>query len=164
LLSAHKELAMPPHPAAEIRSAIPQDADMIREVVRAAYAKWVPLIGREPLPMKADYQRAVREHPIAILHVGGKMVGLIEMILQPDHLWIENVAVMPENQGRGMGRQLLAHADRIAAEAGRAEIRLLTNAAFEANIALYKRVGYAIERQEPFMGGVAVFMSKTLCG
>jgi ribosomal protein S18 acetylase RimI-like enzyme len=33
-----------------------------------------------------------------------------------DHLWIENVAVAPEGQGRGYGRLLLAHAERRAAE------------------------------------------------
>ena len=84
------------------------------------------------------------------------------MIVHPDHFWIENVAVAPERQGRGYGRLLLAHAERRAAEAGRVEIRLQTNAAFAANLALYAKVGYAIERTEPFRGGTSVPMSKQL--
>jgi ribosomal protein S18 acetylase RimI-like enzyme len=122
----------------------------------------VPLIGREPLPMQADYDRAVREHAIDLLTVGGALVGLIETKLQPDHLWIENVAVAPERRGRGYGRLLLAHAEKRAVNAGRAEIRLLTNAAFAANLALYARLGYAIDRTEPFRGGTAVYMSKRI--
>ncbi|RVC49448.1 GNAT family N-acetyltransferase, partial [Mesorhizobium sp. M00.F.Ca.ET.038.03.1.1] len=33
------------------RTAEAADAAAIRDIVRAAYAKWVPVIGREPLPM-----------------------------------------------------------------------------------------------------------------
>ena len=32
----------------ELRQAMATDAAAIRELTRAAYAKWVPLIGREP--------------------------------------------------------------------------------------------------------------------
>jgi ribosomal protein S18 acetylase RimI-like enzyme len=153
---------MSPASPLEFRLATPEDAASIRELTRAAYAEWVALIGREPLPMQADYDRAVREHAIDLLTVGGALVGLIETKLQPDHLWIENVAVAPERRGRGYGRLLLAHAQRRAVNAGRAEIRLQTNAAFAANLALYGRLGYGIDRTEPFRGGTAVYMSKRI--
>jgi hypothetical protein len=70
----------------EIRPALLEDATRIRDLTRAAYAKWVALIGREPLPMQADYQRAVAEHTIDHLIDGGALAGLIETILRPDHL------------------------------------------------------------------------------
>src|SRR5580658_1181840 len=151
-----------PAPSIEIRPAALQDAARIRDLTRAAYAKWVALIGREPLPMQADYDRAVREHAIDLLTVGGALAGLIETILGPDHLWIENVAVAPDRQGRGYGRRLIAHAETRAAAAGREEIRLQTNAAFAANVALYRKLGYAIDRTEPFRGGTTVFMTKRI--
>ena len=153
---------MPPVQITEIRAAVPANAAMIRALVRAAYARWVPILGREPLPMNADYQRAVQEHQIDVLYVDGRMMGLIEMIIYPDHLWIENVAITPESQGKGFGRQLLDHAERRAARAGCPEIRLLTNAAFEANVALYRAIGYDIDRQEAFMGGTTVYMRKRI--
>lgn len=149
-------------PLGEIRPAVAADAAMIRGLVRRAYAKWVPVIGREPLPMRADYRRAVREHRIDLLYLDARMVGLIEMIAHADHLFIENVAIAPERQGQGLGRRLLVHAEQTALTAGRAEIRLLTNAAFAANVALYKALDYRVDREEPFMGGVTVHMSKTL--
>ena len=34
-----------------LRRATPRDAEAVRALTRAAYAKWVPLIGREPRPM-----------------------------------------------------------------------------------------------------------------
>jgi GNAT superfamily N-acetyltransferase len=71
-----------------------------------------------------------------------------------------NVAVSPEHQGQGLGRRLLAHAERVTLARGHSDIRLLANAVFESNISLYKAVGYRIDREEPFMGGIAVYMSK----
>lgn len=143
-----------------IRPAKPGDAQIIRALVRSAYAKWVPMLGREPLPMHADYERAIRDHEIDLLHLDGQVVALIELIRNSECLFIENAAVAPEHQGQGIGRRLLAHAERKAWIAGLPEIRLLTNAVFESNIRLYQSIGYRIDRQEPFMGGAAVYMSK----
>jgi len=140
--------------------ATPADADAIRTLTRAAYAKWIPLIGRDPLPMRADYDHAVRRHHIAVLRHAGALVGLIEMIPRPDHLLIENVAVAPGFQGKGLGRRLLAHAEQVAASLGHAEIRLYTNRAFAENVRLYQRLGYRIDREKAFMGGFTVHMSK----
>jgi GNAT superfamily N-acetyltransferase len=112
--------------------------------------------------MQADYERAVAEHTIDLLVVDGALAGLVETILRPDHLWIENVAVAPERQGRGYGRLLLAHAEKRAVEAERFEIRLQTNQAFAANLALYAKLAYAIDRTEPFRGGTLVHMSKRI--
>ncbi|PZV39498.1 GNAT family N-acetyltransferase [Mesorhizobium kowhaii] len=147
-----------------LRPAEPADAPAIRDIVRAAYAKWVPVIGREPLPMRADYDKAVAEHPFDLAVEDGGIVGMIETMVAEDHLWIENVCVAPRAQGRGIGRLLLEQAEHKAIEAGRRELRLLTNGAFEANVSLYKRCGYIVDREEPFMGGVTVYMSKRLAG
>ncbi len=146
----------------ELRPATPADAAAIKAIVRTAYAKWVPVIGREPLPMRADYDKALGEHRFDLAIENGRIVGLIETIAHDDHIWIENVAVAPEAQGRGVGRKLLDSAERTAVEAGLRDLRLLTNGAFEANVRLYRRHGYAIDREEPFMNGTTVYMSKRL--
>ena len=144
------------------RPAEPADATAIRDIVRAAYAKWVPVIGREPLPMRADYDKAVTEHPFDLAVEGDRIVGMLETMLADDHLWIENVCVAPDAQGRGIGRLLLERAEQKARKVGRPELRLLTNGAFEANVSLYKKHGYTIDREEPFMNGMTVYMSKKL--
>jgi ribosomal protein S18 acetylase RimI-like enzyme len=152
---------MPNSARLQIRRAGPSDADAVRRLTREAYARWIPVIGREPLPMKADYDKAVREHAIDLLQADGELVALIEMIVRTDHLYIENIAVSPQHQGRGLGRHLLGHAEAQAAQAGVAELRLLTNQAFASNVRLYQSVGYAIDRTEPhFGGGTTVYMSK----
>jgi ribosomal protein S18 acetylase RimI-like enzyme len=145
-----------------LRRAVPADAPAIRELTRAAYAKWVPLIGREPKPMTADYEAAVRSHRFDLLYADGALAALIETIVQPDHLLIENVAVLPAFQGHGLGRRLLDHAETLAAEAGFDEIRLYTNQRFVENVALYRRLGYRFEREESGERGVTVHMSKPI--
>jgi ribosomal protein S18 acetylase RimI-like enzyme len=144
----------------ELRRAVASDASAIRTLTREAYAKWVPLIGREPKPMTADYAEAVRRHRIDLLHLDGALAALIETIAEADHLMVENVAVSPAFQGRGLGRKLMAHAEQIAASSGRGEIRLYTNKLFAQNIELYRTLGYRIDREEVLEIGVAVHMSK----
>jgi ribosomal protein S18 acetylase RimI-like enzyme len=147
-----------------MRAATVDDAALVRALSRDAYARWVPVIGREPLPMVADYERAVRDHRIDLLFAGEQLVGLVETIESADHLLVVNVAVSPTHQGRGFGRRLLEHAEGLAATAGLCELRLYTNQLFTMNIALYRRFGYLVDREEPFMGGVTVHMSKRLRG
>jgi GNAT superfamily N-acetyltransferase len=147
---------------ARIRRAGQADAAAVRELTRSAYAKWVPLIGREPTPMVADYERAVREHMIDLLFVDLGLAALIETVDETEHLLIENVAVAPPFQGRGYGRLLLEHAERLAASLGLPQLKLYTNKRFVTNIELYRRLGYAIDREERFMGGFIVHMSKRL--
>jgi ribosomal protein S18 acetylase RimI-like enzyme len=69
--------------------------------------------------------------------------------------------VAPAFQGRGLGRRLMAQAEQLARELGRAEIRLYTNARFTENVALYQRLGYRIDREEQGPLGVTVYMSRS---
>lgn len=145
-----------------MRTALPDDAAAIRALVRAAYAKWVPIIGREPRPMQADYDAAIRGHRFDLMEEAGQLIALIETEARPDHFWIENIAVLPEARGRGLGRQLLAHAEVLARAAGLTELRLLTNGRMTSNRALYRSVGYIETAEEPFMESSVVYMSKRL--
>lgn len=144
------------------RRATADDVAAVRALTRAAYAKWVAVIGREPLPMTADFERAVREHTIDLLFDAGQFAGLIEMIAATDHLLIENVAVVPDWQGRGYGRLLMAQAEHTAAALGLGAVRLYTNECFAENIRFYGRLGYQVDRTEPFKGGTVVHMRKRI--
>ncbi len=66
-----------------VRRATIADAVAVRALTRAAYAKWVPVLGREPRPMIADYDAALRDHMVDLLHVGGEATALIEMAPAP---------------------------------------------------------------------------------
>ena len=144
-----------------MRRAGQADAAAIRALTRAVYAKWIASIGRAPRPMTADYDRAVRDHWIDLLEVDGELLALIEMIPAPDHLWVQNIAVVESRQRSGLGRLLLEHAAEIALQSGLREIRLNTNAAFAANLSFYRHMGFLELSREPLPdGGTMVSFAK----
>jgi ribosomal protein S18 acetylase RimI-like enzyme len=143
-----------------LRRGVESDADAIGALTRQAYAKWVELIGREPLPMTVDYAAAVKSHRFDLLFAGDDLAALIETVPRDDWLLIENVAVRPAFQRRGYGVRLLQLADSMAVRAGLRGTRLYTNQRFTANLALYASLGYRVEREEARNGGVAVHMTK----
>jgi GNAT superfamily N-acetyltransferase len=147
---------------AEIRRAGPADAAAIAALTRAAYEKWVPVIGRLPKPMAADYDIAVREHLIELLEEDGVLVGLVECIREPDHLLIENLAVAPAHQGKGHGHRLIARVEELARSLGYGEVRLYTNKLFAENVAFYKKLGYRVDGESAFKGGFITHMSRQL--
>jgi N-acetylglutamate synthase-like GNAT family acetyltransferase len=144
----------------EIRRAGSADAEAIATLTRAAYEKWIPVIGRAPKPMTADYDIAVRAHLIDLLVVEGRLVALVECIRENDHLLIENLAVDPAQQGHGYGRRMLRHAEALARELGFSELRLYTNKLFADNVAFYANHGYRLDAETAFKGGWLVHMSR----
>ncbi|WCS26965.1 GNAT family N-acetyltransferase [Methylobacterium sp. NMS14P] len=135
-----------------LRRGAPADAEAIRALVEAAYTKWIPVIGRLPIPMRADYAQALRDHRFDLLLAGPDLAGLIETRAEADYLLVVNVAVHPAFQGRGFGSRLMGRADAAAAEAGLARLRLYTNKKYTANLRLYGALGYRVEREELYDG------------
>jgi ribosomal protein S18 acetylase RimI-like enzyme len=146
----------------ELRRAEPADAEAIATLTRAAYAKWMSVIGRAPKPMTADYDVAVRAHLIDLLYADGVLAALVECICEPDHLLIENLAVAPAHQGRGYGRKLMGHVEDLAHTLGLGEVRLYTNTLFAENIGFYRSLGYRIDAETAFKGGLLTHMSRRL--
>jgi ribosomal protein S18 acetylase RimI-like enzyme len=109
-----------------------------------------------------DYAVAVREHDVWVVEDGARIVGVLELDPRDDHLWVENVAVAPDQQGRGLGRRLLRHAEDEARRHGLREIGLLTNERYAANIAMYTRYGYRETHRQPHLGTDLVYFRKTL--
>ena len=146
----------------QIRRGEAGDAQGVHDLVHAAYAKWVPLIGRNPLPMDVDYREALTRHRFDLLLREGKLVGLIETRDAEDCLFLENLCIAPDAQRQGLGQKLLARVEEIAREGGHRRIRLDTNKLFTGNVALYLRTGYITEWEKPVTGGIHVHMCKQL--
>jgi ribosomal protein S18 acetylase RimI-like enzyme len=148
--------------AVTLRPAEASDADAIRTLTREAYAKWVAVTGREPLPMRVDYAQALKTHRFDLLFADGDLAALIETVPDGEAMLIVNVAVATTMQGRGFGKRLLQHAEELAASAGCKRTRLYTNKLFTENIRLYEKLGYRFDREEPLNSGVSIHMSKVI--
>jgi ribosomal protein S18 acetylase RimI-like enzyme len=147
----------------ELRRATAAHAEKLTALARAAYARHVPVVGREPMPMTADWARLLSEQEIWILEgSAGEVVASLALDVQADHVMVWSVAVAPAQQQRGLGRRLMAFAEERASALRRPELRLFTNARMAGNIALYRRLGYREARREELPDRVLVHMSKAV--
>jgi len=145
-----------------IRRAGPGDIEELRAIADAAYRKYVLRIGRHPAPMTADYAQAVRDGQAWAAVEDGQIAGFAVLVARPGYLLLENVAVLPAAQGRGIGARLLALAEEHARSLGLGEIRLYTNEAMTENLAYYARHGYAETRRGEQDGFLRVFFRKPI--
>jgi N-acetylglutamate synthase-like GNAT family acetyltransferase len=143
-----------------VRRAEAPDVGALAALAREAYETYVPRIGRPPAPMNADYAEAVRSGLTWAAVRDGVIVGLLVLVVRPDHLLLENVAVLPSAQGSGVGARLLALAEEQARELGREQIRLYTNEAMTENLAYYPKHGYIETHRAEQDGFRRVFFSK----
>jgi ribosomal protein S18 acetylase RimI-like enzyme len=145
------------------RLATAGDAPALNRLARSAYAVYVPLIGREPMPMAVDWATLLAGQEIWIIDgPSGDIAGSLALEVGADHVMIWSVAVAPALQRRGLGRALMAFAETRACALGRPELRLFTNLRMERNVALYRRLGYVETRHEPLPDRVLVHMRKPL--
>jgi ribosomal protein S18 acetylase RimI-like enzyme len=75
---------------------------------------------------------------------------------------IENVAVHPRHQHRGVGSRLMNFAEYRARAAGLAELLLITNPIMTNSVAFYDGLGYIEVDRHTAEGFERVFMRKTL--
>jgi GNAT superfamily N-acetyltransferase len=149
-------------PSPQIRPADWGDLKAIEEIVESAYTKYVERIGSRPGPMEVDYAEALARADLFVGMEGETVTGLSVLASQSDHLLIENVAVRPSHQGRGIGSALLDHAEAWARWQGHRKLRLYTHELMVENIALYERRGYREEDRRGRNGFPLVFMAKEI--
>ena len=150
-----------PH-AVEIRQAVEADEPWVSACVDAAYSCYVELIGKKPAPMLDDYKTLINNEVVYVATVDDLLVGLIVFWPNEDHLYVDNIAVLPEEQGKGVGSALLGFAELQAQRAGLSEIRLYTNAKMVENIQYYPRKGFRETHRAFDAGYLRVYFSRFL--
>lgn len=146
------------------RPATEADAPAVKRLVDDAYGHYQARIGRKPMPMQMDQAAAIRDREVWVLEDDGRVVGVIDLQPDLDHVLIVNVAVDPGRQGEGLGSRLLVHAEQRAHELNLPEVRLYTNERFVENLALYARRGYRETHRVPAGQTAVVHMRKRLDG
>lgn len=98
--------------------------------------------------------------------IDGECVGSLRFSLQPDHLHVGRVGVIPAERGIGIGRKLMIFAEMMAKHLGYTEIRLGTRAKLVSNIRFYQSLEYIIveELQHPRGVDRIVLMTKFVDG
>jgi ribosomal protein S18 acetylase RimI-like enzyme len=97
-----------------------------------------------------------------VLEAAGAIAGVLVLQDGPDCFLLDNIAVPPEQQGRGHGQVLLDFAEAEGRRCGWDAITLYTNALMVKNIALYRARGYVERERRREKGFDRVYMVKPL--
>lgn len=146
----------------EIQRARPEDSAFIKRIAIAAYSPYVRRIGRKPAPMVADFPTLIAAGEVWTVSEIADIVGFIVMRSLGDSLHVENVAVDPEQHGRGLGRALLEFAEDEARRRGHPRLDLYTNAKMRENLALYPVLGWQETERREENGFARVFFEKVI--
>lgn len=144
-----------PSSAARVRAAAPADLDFLLALAPRLVASLPPWRDREPaLHGYADLFRAALLDPASLPEETGALVaeddagtplGFVLLYALPDDgsVFVKDLAVTADAEGRGVGALLLAAAEGWARERGLSQVGLKVNAGNARARALYARAGFA---------------------
>ena len=145
-----------------IRSAVADDVARIGAIAHAAYALYVPRIGREPAPMVADFEAEVAANRVVVIEAAGSVRGYMIAWPEPDAYFIDNIAIDPQSQGDRLGRRLIDHAVAQAEKLKLPALRLYTNVLMTENQSMYAHIGFVETHRVVEKGFHRVYMRWSL--
>jgi GNAT superfamily N-acetyltransferase len=106
-----------------------------------------------------------RAETVFLARADDAIIGCAFLAEQGDHFYLGKLAVLPAYQGRGVGRRLLAAAERHAVHAGKPMIELQTRVELTANHRAFHALGFAETGRtahQGYSGPTSVTMRKRL--
>jgi len=142
-----------------IRIAQEEDADSLASCMKAAYLSYEEqLIGERLPPLDSDYLKEIQQFPTWVMECKGEIIGGLIMSFDAACASLSNIALHPDYQGHGLGRDLLEFAIEKAREKNFKAIRLATHKKLKQNISMYKHLGW----RECGSEGSRVFLAKDI--
>jgi len=152
-----------------IRAARPDEGEALAVLLGDAFTPYVRQLGREVTP--TAYARLAAAHAAGDVHIaveGETILGFVALMRHGEALEVDLLCVRPDHQRRGIGRSLLAEAERIGRAKGFARIELHTAAMFGHLLRLYAGAGHVETHRGPPPHGAdahpRVFFGKRLGG
>lgn len=149
-----------------IRDIGPDDAGEVLTIQRAAFLSEAQIYRSVDMPPLTqtleELQAELRDNLGCVALDGSRIVGAVRAQRDGDLLLIGRIAIAPDQQGAGIGSQLLAAVEKRGRDAGATEAELFTGSLSEANLRLYEREGYAETERVPGDGSDQIFLRKSL--
>lgn len=134
----------------------------MRECAVAAYSQYVDAMGMEPAPMRADFSRHLERGELFVIADDGGPVGYLVWWMASDHLFVDNIAVLPSSLGKGVARFVFDQLEKRAIAARVLAIELYTNVMMKNNLKLYPHLGFVETERRHEHGFDRVYFRKTL--
>ena len=142
----------------KIRRACAEDADALTEIAFAAKRHWgypESWIRRwqDALTVLPQY---VIQHPTFVAVLDGEFVGFCAVQMEAGEASLDHLWVLPSFMGRGVGRALFQHAEKIARESGAMRMKIIGDPHAER---FYSRMGATLcGRESGSMDGEERFL------
>ena len=146
----------------KIRKAKPSDEATVVKCIKKSYQKYIVRIGKKPGPMLDYYLPLIMDGNVFCGEFCREIVGVLVLKKFADYMLLDNVAILPEFQGKGFGKQLIAFAEQYSSENNYHEIWLYTNIKMTENIKLYHKLGYSEYTHKVENGFERVYFKKRL--
>ncbi len=132
------------------RTVLASDYDDADRILRAAFTPYVRRTGREVGPdFNARLGAAIERGDVYVGEDAGRIVGVAMTERRGDSLYIDRLAVDPQQQKGGVGRWLMAELEALARSRGDGSLSLETAEMMEHLVRLYGGFGFEIVGRGP---------------
>ena len=147
---------------AHFRRATVADMALVWRIVYHAYCEYIPILGRTPPTFHEDFDGHVAAGDLWLLDMPDGVHAMCVLTSAEDAVIIRALCVDPAHQGHGLGRAMLAFADREARARGFNQLKLYTNSKMARNLRIYRQWGFKTYARETYAWGQRVHMRKLL--
>lgn len=146
-----------------LRKAISSDEAAVRHCAQAAYQQYTAVIGKAPAPLLADFRsQIVNGWAHVAENEAGAVEGFIVFYPRENHMFLENVAVLPSATGKGLGKHMICYCEQEAHRLKLDSVQLYTNEKMMENLSIYCHLGYVETGRHEEAGFNRVYFEKTL--
>ncbi len=126
----------------KIHQAFSEDVETIEEMVK--------LFWGDPKQLMFNQSFIVTEYPAIVVKNNGKLVGFISYTpFDDDAVLILALGILPQFQGCGIGKELVAHIEKIAQKQGHQRLLVVTTNDNLPALAFYQRIGFQLYEVVP---------------
>ena len=154
-----------------VRRAVVDDVDAIAAILREAFAEFASDYTPEAFaivtPPSNEIHGRFDEGPMWVAVGEGRFLGTVSAVPEPDHLYIRSMAVVPDAQGRGIGKRLMTAVEEYAVENGFGTLFLYTTEFSTNAVRLYETLGFKKDRDttaDEWYGTAGMSMLKKIGG
>ena len=128
----------------KLRKARQDDNEFTYQVKRAAFKDYVEQVwGWDEDSQRALHDRRFAEQDYRVINLAGRDVGMISVAVKPDCLFVNQLHILPDHQGQGIGRTCMLMVIDKGSKLG-LPVRLQVLKVNPRAVAFYERLGFTI--------------------